>query len=161
MIEQYAIAVLGSALLYRWPRGTGLQLPEGHTLSKIPKNAELPWAVGSALLFYWATGNIVALCAAPLLIAGEAPGWSKWWPNNTEHEPRYWVRMMKLNLRGVLLLNPFMGFIDFAVHESKIPGDKRIVGELLSGAVTASVSLAIIHFCGGALEGVLRQWLTT
>lgn len=141
-----ALAALGSAAMYRWPRGVGWELPEGHWAEWIPKKAELPWALGSAALFYLATGNPYAWLAAPLLIAGEAPGWSKWWPNNEEYEPNYWKRMAKLSLRGCLLLNPLMGPIDFAIHEAPIKGDKRIYGELLSGFVTAVGYLVLLNW---------------
>lgn len=145
-MTHYLLAILLSALLYRWPRGTGLGLPDGHWLSRAPKSAELPWALGSALLFWWATGTPWSMAVAPLLLMGEAPGWSDWWPNNETVEPRYWTRMLKLSLRGCLLLNPLMGPIDFAVDALPTPGDKRIVGELLSGAVTAAAYLALLTY---------------
>lgn len=130
-------ALIVAALLYRWPRGTGLPFPKG---------GELVWALGTSSLLYAATLDPWGWAFAPLLFAGEAPGWSRWWPNNETIEPRYWVRMAKLSARGCLVFNPLMGPIDFAMHElgPRLKGDIRAYGELMSGAVTVTVCYSIL-----------------
>ena len=152
---EHIITIIIGTLLYWCPRGTGWAFLVGtdtedenrHWIFRIPKNAELPWAVGLSMLVWWATGNDWAWILVPLLIAGEAPTWSKWWPNNETVEPRYWIRMLKLSLRGCLVFNPLMGPIDFGIYQiqNKLPGNSRIYSELLSGAITTTIVLIIFN----------------
>ena len=99
-----------STILYRIPRGGGLG--EGRSTE-----GALIWAVVTAALCAYWLGSWYPLLGAPLLMAGEAPGWSKWWPNQPG------ANIWRMSLRGCLLLNPFMGIIYFWCYrnETKLP----------------------------------------
>lgn len=128
------LAVLVSAVLYRMPRGGGLGV------GKSTEGAMI-WAGVSAGIFCavlsvpWWFAPFIAV----LLMLGEAPGWSQWWPGAAR------ASMWRLSLRGLLLLNPLMGPIYFGCHRyrSRLPVWGKFLdgwtsyAELLSGFVTA------------------------
>jgi len=129
--------IILSGILYRVPRGTGLSFISPK-LTVIPKGCELIWSLLTAGGLSSAFQEPLLLLITPLMIAGEAPGWSKWWPNNNGGN------MKRLNMRGLLLLNPLMGNIYFWTYhnQSKLPKIKFLSGwtefaELLCGFVTA------------------------
>lgn len=123
-----------STILYRIPRGGGLG--EGRSTE-----GALIWSVVTAGLCALWLGNWLVLLGAIALMAGEAPGWSKWWPNRPDGGS-----MWRLSLRGCLLLNPLMGVIYFWCYrnETKLPKLGKLASgwtewaELMSGFVTAS-----------------------
>ena|GEM_PF-2494469 len=128
------LAIVVSAILYRMPRGGGLG---------VGKSTEgvLIWAGVSAGIFCaalsvpWWFAPIVAA----LLMLGEAPGWSQWWPGAAR------ASLLRLSLRGLLLLNPLMGPIYFGCHRyrSRLPVWGKFLdgwtsyAELMCGFVTA------------------------
>ncbi len=127
------LMILISGLLYRIPRGGGLG--DDHSF----EGAAI-WAgvtgIGFGLVFW----SFWPLAIIPLLILGEAPAWSQWWPNRPDGGS-----IWKLSLRGCLLLNPLMGPIYFGLysHRNKLPAWPGLNGwtewaELFSGLVTAS-----------------------
>lgn len=128
------LALVLSAILYRIPRGGGLG-------SGKSTEGALIWAGFTALSFVWIFG--LPWWCIPLLVAllmlGEAPGWSKWWPNAPG------ANIWRLSGRGLLLLNPLMGPIYFGAfrHREQLPRYGRFLdgwtayAELLSGFVTA------------------------
>lgn len=164
MIE-YLAAIILSAFLYRVPRGTGLP----KSWRKVSKAHEAIWAAGTAVLLAWTTGNSWALVTAPLLMAGEAMRWSRWWPNHVtketgiaNFEAHHWRSMVKLSLRGCLLLNPFMGPIYYGAYvmQSRIPAASWAfvpsrgwteVSEYASGMITASAWSLVWYFIGRGL----------
>lgn len=113
-----------SAILYRIPRGGGLG--EGRSTM-----GALIWAGVTGILNAVWLSHWVPLALIPVLMLGEAPGWSKWWPNNTAHVRNASARMWALNARGMLLLNPFMGFIYFWCYGHR--NDLPRLGKLASG----------------------------
>lgn len=135
------LMVLISGILYRVPRGGGLG--EGRSLE-----GSAIWAgvtgLGFALIFW----SFWPLVIVPLLILGEAPGWSKWWPNRPDGGS-----MVRLSLRGCLLLNPLMGPIYFEMyhHREKLPSLPGLGGwsewsELACGIVTATAYGVVLCF---------------
>lgn len=97
--------------------------------------------VGAAMLYLW---------------LAEKPGWSDWWPNDGDatDDPD---DILKLTLRGLLLLNPFMGLYEHALFYNKhrLPLNNAFFdgwhgwAEILSGATTAVVLAAILKFAPG------------
>lgn len=108
-----------STILYRIPRGGGLG--EGRSTE-----GALIWAVATGALAALWLGHWLPLLGIPLLMAGEAPGWSKWWPNRPDGG-----NIWRLSLRGCLLLNPLMGYIYFWCYKNKTKLPK--LGKLASG----------------------------
>lgn len=138
------IAIFLSALLYRMPRGGGLG--PGHSFV-----GALIWATGSAVLIAIALHSWLPLLSLIPLMLGEAPGWSRWWPNSAE------ASIWRLSLRGCLLLNPLMGPIYFTAygHRNKLPVAGRFLdgwtawSELACGMVTASAYVIVLSFMTG------------
>lgn len=124
-----------SAILYRIPRGGGL----GHGRSFL---GALIWATATGVLASLWLGHWLPLAGIPLLMMGEAPGWSKWWPSQSDGGNIY-----RLSLRGCLLLNPLMGVIYFWCYRNmtKLPNFGKLASgwtewaELGCGFVTALV----------------------
>tara|TARA_B100000678_G_scaffold237062_1_gene206804 strand:+ start:25143 stop:25562 length:420 start_codon:yes stop_codon:yes gene_type:complete len=124
-----------SAILYRIPRGGGLG--EGRSFI-----GALIWSVVTSVLAALWLGHWFPLLGWPFLLAGEAPGWSKWWPNQPSGG-----NILRLSLRGCLLLNPLMGPIYFWCyrHKTKLPKFGKIASgwtewaELGSGFVTSAM----------------------
>lgn len=96
----FVLAILLCSILYRVPRGTGIK--------GVPKGGELVWALGTVIPLYFMTSNPLVFLFLLSLVGGEAPGWGKYWPNNNPQPP-----VWKFNLRGALLLNPVMGYINY------------------------------------------------
>lgn len=129
----YLFAVLFSAVLYRWPRGGG-PVDCGSFIGSFV------WAFGTSVAITWSSGNLWALVLLLPLMLGEAPGWSRWWPNRLDGGS-----LTMLSLRGCLLLNPLMGVFYFGFF--KVRARLPTVGlfldgwtayaELASGFVTA------------------------
>lgn len=131
-----------SALLYRVPRGG----PNPDVWRKLVGFAgpgsfggALVWAAFTALPALWISWLAYPL-AVGLLMLAEAPGWADYWPSHPGGGD-----VWKLTLRGLPLLNPFMGFIYFRLY---VVRDRlRVRGwfldgwtayaELACGAVTA------------------------
>lgn len=108
-----------STILYRIPRGGGLG--EGRSFL-----GALIWALGTGVITALWLGHWLPLACIPLLMLGEAPGWSKWWPNQSDGGS-----VWRLSLRGCLLLNPLMGPIYFWCYQNKTKLPK--LGKLASG----------------------------
>ena len=72
-------------------------------------------------------------------MAGEAPGWSDWWPNRPDGGDK-----QRLNERGLLLLNPFMGDIYFWSYEQRHRCEWTVVAELLCGMVTGLAYVILV-----------------
>lgn len=130
-----------STILYRIPRGGGLG--EGRSFLGALIWAVVTGALAALWLWHW-----LPLACIPLLMLGEAPGWSKWWPNRPDGG-----NMLRLSLRGCLLLNPLMGPIYFWCYrnKTKLPKLGKLASgwtewaELASGFVTATM----FHFIMG------------
>lgn len=144
--------LLVSTILYRIPRGG----PSNDTWRKWigirgPGSVvgAVIWALGTSAFAWYivdqVAGNIpywtIAAGVAYLLLA-ETFGWSDWWPNRPDGGD-----MFKLSLRGVPLLNPFMGIIYFKCYEHRDrlwEGPEEVLhgwteyAEVLSGFVTAA-----------------------
>ena len=142
----FLVYVCCAAILFRIPRGTGLgflNLP-----FVVPKGGELLWAVAIGVFLAWQFHTPWALIVVPLLLAGEAPSWSSWWPNRNDGG-----NLMRLNIRGLLLLNPVMGYVYFWTYTRRYgickPRNFVLDGwtayaELLNGFVTAGVYYIVI-----------------
>lgn len=146
----YALLIVLSGLLYRIPRGG---VPIGWPEIPSALGAVL-WAAPTALGLWLISGSPWALITFSMLVLGEAPGWSKWWPNRSDGGS-----MLKLSLRGCLLLNPLMGPVYFWFHERKyrlwsLPGLSGWTewSELVCGLITA-FSYSLLTY------GVVR-WMT-
>lgn len=136
------LAILLSAIMYRMPRGGGLGEGRSSLGSAI-------WALLTGVLFAVSLNTWYGLLVGPLLFLGDAPGWSRWWPTGKNPSVIY------LSLRGLLLLNPFMGVIYFGFHRwrHKLPRYGRFIdgwtaySELACGLVTATAwALVLIWF---------------
>lgn len=150
------LRVILPGILYRVPRGGGL----GDGRSTL---AALIWATASGIANALWLQHWIPLVLIPLLMLGEAPGWSNWWPNNEEKIRNYWLRMGALSLRGCLLLNPLMGPIYFGFYAKRDilrPIGKFLAGwteysELASGIVTAAAYSWACSYLVGASHGIL------
>lgn len=124
-----------SAVLYRIPRGGGLG--EGRSFEGALIWASVTGLLSASMLWHW-----LPIACIPLLMLGEAPGWSKWWPNQPGGG-----NVWRLSLRGCLLLNPLMGPIYFWCYnnQDELPDfgewadDWTEWSELACGFVTAAV----------------------
>lgn len=103
-----ALAILISAVLYRIPRGgpDGVWWRQSFGIEDV--HGAWVWAIGSAVLLSAAAGIWGAFPMVALLLwLGEKPGYMGW------VNP---VRPLPLTMRGLLLLNPFMGIIYWAAE---------------------------------------------
>ena len=109
------LVILASALLYRVPRGG----PEGSLwrswgLAWVGRLNEEIWALGTAGMLAVAFGEPWLVGLAVPLWAGEKPGYMhhiRWFIQSGGADPRYEVDAWRMNLRGLLMLNPVMGHI--------------------------------------------------
>lgn len=136
----WALAILISAFLYRIPRGG----PSGLAIGSF--GGALIWAVGSSGAFAVAAGSWWPMVLIVGMLAGESPGWSRWWPNRLDGG-----NIWKLSLRGCLLANPAMGLIYFGFFRARamLPTMPYLSGwtewsELACGLVTASAYAALV-----------------
>lgn len=126
------LMVIVSTILYRIPRG-GLW---GNHEIKSSIGAGI-WSVISAIAIGWSMGVFWGywIAMAVYLTIAERPGWSDWWPNNNGGN------LWRLNLRGLLLLNPIMGNIYFLCYKHREKYSKHLgwteLAEMVSGFVTA------------------------
>jgi hypothetical protein len=143
-IGLWVLTILISGTLYRIPRGGGLGPGKSF-------EGALIWALTSALLM-WVTLSALNWWMIPVIVVlmmfGEAPGWSQWWPNSPT------ASKVRLSLRGMLLLNPLMGPIYFYFYEQRerLPLNSGFFdgwtgwSEIVSGMVTITGYLILFSF---------------
>lgn len=144
MIE--VLFILLSATLYRIPRGG----PDGHVWKRwvgFEPGSTLSsavWAISTGLFLALITSPW-ALLFIPILFLGEAPGYMKYVKLDG-------VDSWRMNLRGCLLLNPFMGFIYAGCQKVTWPRFGNLMdgwtayAELFCGIVTATSVLSVMKF---------------
>lgn len=140
-----ALALIIGSILYRIPRGGPSRewWQERHLGAVSAFNEEI-WATGTAGMIALSTGSFWPLLTAPLLWVGERFGYM-----HLVSDLR--VRVWPLNLRGLLLANPFMGFIYAFWRGRNTPIWQPIFdgwtawAELSCGIVTTAVYLIFWH----------------
>lgn len=151
--------VVISAALYRIPRGgpspekwhewfgfDGFGSTGGRLLWAIPTGTGFVLLAG--LDWYWAI-----IVPSYLWGAVALKGWGQWWANDGDPDDD-WQDIGWLTLRGLPLLNPFMGLIYHTCWEyrDKLPRIGVVVqgwtawAEIFSGAVTACALVLIAAF---------------
>ncbi len=140
----YVLAIVLGGILYRIPRGgPDREWWDKRGLIIISRLNEEIWALSVATFTALALGNPWPLVGAPVLWLGERPGYM-------HHLRDGGVDVWKMNLRGVLLLNPLLGSIYWfwnkykpTIFWSPYMDGWTAWAELVSGFITAGVYLLI------------------